>query len=242
MDSLGDRIKDYYENRCRHYLTRRTPVILRLDGKAFHTYTKPLKNKFDDNLINVMNLTAIKLCEEIQGVQVAYIQSDEISLLLHDYKELTSEAWFNYNQSKIESISAAIASVEFTLNSNLIWNGNIKRAYFDSRSFNVPESDVCNYFIWRQKDQVRNSINTLGQSLIPHKQLQGKKTSEVRELCFQQGHNWNDLSTSNRLGRCAVKSYYNVGDVTRSSWIIDNEIPEFTKNRNYIEKYYGINT
>jgi tRNA(His) 5'-end guanylyltransferase len=155
MDSLGDRIKGYYESRCTHYLTRRTPVIIRLDGKAFHTYTKPLKNKFDANLINVMNLTAIKLCEEIQDVQVAYIQSDEISLLLHDYKEITSE---------------------------------------------------------------------------------------VQELCFQQGYNWNDLSTSNKRGRCVVKSYYNVGDTTRSSWIIDNEIPEFTKDRNYIEKYYAINT
>lgn len=118
-NSLGTRIKENYELRDRDFLTKRMLVILRLDGKAFHTYTASLKNRFDPNLIEVMNLTAIKLCEEVQGAQVAFIQSDEISILLHDYKQVTSEAWFDYNQSKVESISAPIASVELTIPSLL---------------------------------------------------------------------------------------------------------------------------
>lgn len=115
------RMKTFYEKRHQYYLTRHIPVIIRLDMKCGHSYCRPLKDRFDSNFIQVMNLTAIKLAESIQGAQVIYLQSDEISILLHDYKELTSEAWFDYNKSKIESISAAIASVEFTTYSNLIW-------------------------------------------------------------------------------------------------------------------------
>lgn len=249
--SLGTRIKENYELRNRHFLTRRMPVLLRLDGKAFHTYTAPLKDRFDPNLIKVMNLTAIKLCKEIQGAQIAYIQSDEITILLHDYKQLTSEAWFDYNQSKVESISAAIASVEFTKNSWRIWQKNtdswieidkfssVKSAYFDSRAFSVPEAEVCNAFIWRQQDAVRNSILSLSQSLFSHKELQHKNCNQLQEMCFQKGHNWNDLPTSWQRGRCVVKVNYDY-EGTTSQWGIDDEIPEFTKDREYIEKYLRV--
>lgn len=240
-DPLGQRIKQNYELRNRYYLTRRMPVILRLDIRAAHSYCKPLKDRFDPNFMKVMNLTAIKLCEEIQGAQFAYLQSDEISILLHDYKKLTSDAWFNYNQSKVESISAAIASVEFTKNSWMIWSeiffNDIRSAYFDSRAFNAPEAEICNIFLWRQLDATRNSINSLAQSLYSHKELQNKSCNELQEMCFQKGHNWNDLPTSWKRGRCGVKTTYEFGDTTRSKWLVDEEIPEFSKNRQYIEKY-----
>lgn len=250
-DPLGQRIKSNYENRNRHYLTRRMPVILRCDGKSFHSYCAPLKNRFDPNFMKVMNLTAIKLCEEIQGAQFGYITSDEISILLHDYKKLTSNAWFDYNQSKVESISAAIASVEFTNNSWMIWEPlqslegtlpvdklfYIKPAYFDSRAFSIPEAEVCNALLWRQQDSVRNSINSLAQSLYSHKELQNKSCNEMQEMCFQKEHNWNDLPTSWKRGRCVVKTTYKVEEATRTKWVVDDEIPEFSKDRNYVEKY-----
>lgn len=250
-DSLGDRIKGNYENRDRHYLTRRLPVIIRLDGKAFHSYTAPLKDRFHAGLIEVMNLTAIKLCEEIQGVQFAYVQSDEISLLLHDYKTLQSQAWFDYNQSKVESVSAAIAATTFSLNSGIIWGHSDgecyyeevirKPAYFDSRAFNIPEAEVCNYFIWRQKDAIRNSIQSLAQSYYSQKQLHGKKSGELQEMCFQAGQNWNSLETSKRRGRCIVKEEYmhvlNGSVSMRTRWVVENEIPDFTQERNYVENY-----
>ena len=251
-DPLNSRIKQNYELRQRHYLTRRTPVIVRLDGKSFSKYTAPLKDRFHQGFIEVMNLTAIKLAKEIQGVQFAYIQSDEISLLLHDYKTLQSEAWFDYCQNKVESISAAIASATFTMESWRIWTtqsrveprpyysllyDDIKPAYFDSRSFNVPESEVCNAFLARQRDAIKNSINSLGQSIYSHKELQGKNCGEIQEMCFQKEHNWNDLPTYMKRGRCIVKTSYEVNGTTRTKWVVDNEIPEFSQNRNYVNQY-----
>lgn len=241
-DPIMKRMKDLYELRQRHYLTRRTPVIIRCDLKAAHTYCKPLKDKFHEGFIKVMNLTAIKLAEEIQGCQIAYIQSDEVSILLHDYKRLTSDAWFNYCQNKVESISAAIASATFSLNSWHIWkdfsDSYQKSAYFDSRSFNLPESDVCNYFYARQRDAVKNSINSLAQSLYHYSELQGKNSSQLQEMCFQAGVNWNDLPTYKKRGRCVIKqTYTNEEGAIRSHWVVDNEIPEFSQDRNYIEKY-----
>ena len=112
-DLLGNRMKDNYENRYRFSLTRRTPVIIRIDGKAFHTYTRGFEKPWDTILINTMLDTAWYLCTEIMGCKLAYIQSDEISLLLTDYDKLTSEAWFNNNLQKICSVSASMATMAF---------------------------------------------------------------------------------------------------------------------------------
>lgn len=238
-DPIMSRMKQNYEFRQRHYLTRRTPVIIRCDIKAAHTYCRPLKDRFHDGFIKVMNLTAIKLAEEIQGCQLIYLQSDELNILLHDYKKLTSHAWFDYCQNKVESISAAIASTTFSLNSYHIWGDDtLKPVYFDSRAFNLPEAEVCNYFYARQRDAVKNSINSLAQSLYSHNQLQGKNSNQLQEMCFQAGVNWNDLSTYKKRGRCVFKqSYVNEDDATRTHWVVDNEIPEFSQDRNYIEQF-----
>ncbi|MBD2201680.1 hypothetical protein H6G33_10005 [Calothrix sp. FACHB-1219] len=254
-DALGDRMKEFYENVYRIHLTRRTPVILRLDGKSFHTYCKSLKDRFNKGFMRCMDLTAIRLMGEIQGAQLAFVQSDEISILLHDYKKLTSEAWMKNNIQKMVSISAAIASVEFTKNSPIIWgfkeldDGSsipiTKEAYFDSRVFTIPEAEVCNYFIWRQNDATRNSILSLGQSLFSHKQLQGLNCSIIQDICHDKGHNWNDLPTSHKRGRCIVKKYHNFVseggvETIRSKWVVDEEIPIFTQDRNYINKYLAV--
>lgn len=241
------RMKIFYENRQKYYLNRRIPVVIRLDMKAAHTYCKSLNNRFDPNFIKVMNLAAIKLAESIQGAQILFLQSDEISILLHDYKSLVSDAWFDYNKSKIETISSSIASVEFTNNSSFIWKGLIKSAYFDSRSFNLPENEVNNYFVARQRDCVKNSIQALGQTLYSHKELNRKNMSQVQNMCFEKGHNWNELPNSYKRGRCIVKesyirSYTNTGSpVIRSRWVVDDNIPEFSKDKNYVEQYLAVN-
>lgn len=110
-DSLGDRMKHNYEDRYRIYLTRRTPVIIRIDGKAFHSFIKGLNRPYDMLMKNSMWATAKELCENIMGCQLAYIQSDEISLLLTDYKKLTTEAWFDYNLQKVCSVLARTSSL-----------------------------------------------------------------------------------------------------------------------------------
>lgn len=186
-DSLGDRIKSNYENRQRFYLTRRTPVIMRLDGKAFHTVTKKAVKPYDDTIINLMQLTALKLLQEIQGAKCAYVQSDEISILITDFDTLQTEAWFDYNISKMTSISAAIASVEF---SKLYG----KTVYFDSRVFNVPKEEVVNVFRWRYLDWIRNSIQMLAQSLYSQKELQNKNTNILQDMCVEKGFNWGSLA------------------------------------------------
>lgn len=193
-------MKEYYEIRNRRFLTRRTPVIIRIDGKAFHTYTKGLNKPFDEYLMEDMQLTLKYLCENIQGCKFGYVQSDEISLLLTDYDTLQTDAWFDYCQNKMESIAASMATAKFN---NLRWQKyglGLNPANFDARAFNIPKEDAVNYFVWRQQDATKNSISMLAQSLYSHKELLGKNGNEMQEMCFQKGVNWNDLSTSKKRG------------------------------------------
>ena len=226
MDKLTimNRMKDSYEVRARHYLTRRIPVIMRLDGKAFHNYTKGLNKPFDEGLIEDMQKTAIYLCEQIQGAKCAYTQSDEISILLTDYENLNTEAWFNYEVQKMTSVSASLAtgifnqlrlarkcSIQSELQIPVISIEEINTcnlANFDSRVFSIPKDDVANYFLARQLDAEKNSISMLAQSLYSHKELHGKHGGEMQEMCFQKGHNWNDLHFSKKRGSFIIKNTY----------------------------------
>lgn len=203
--SLGDRMKKY-ERAFKFSLPQRMPLIIRVDGKAFHTYTKGLK-PFDKNLRKVMDLTALKLCEEIQGAQLAYVQSDEISLLVHNYKRFASQGWFDNELQKICSVSAAIASATFTNESVLLERGR-RPAFFDSRAFILPENEVNNYFIWRQQDWIRNSVQMLAYSLYSHRECYKKNNSALQEMCFQKGKNWNNLPPEDKRGRCVVPKYW----------------------------------
>lgn len=111
-DSLGDRMKGY-EGVSRNFLTRRVPAIIRLDGKAFHTFTKGMKKPFDSVLTQTMQETMKYLCENIQGCVLGYTQSDEITLVLTDYATIQTDAWFGYNIQKMCSISASMATSVF---------------------------------------------------------------------------------------------------------------------------------
>ena len=112
--TLGDRMKNNYENITRYYLTRRMPVIIRIDGKAFHTFTKGMKKPFDNILVKTMQETMKYLCENIQGRVLGYTQSDEISLVLTDYAELTTDAWFDNNLQKMCSVYADENDEDYT--------------------------------------------------------------------------------------------------------------------------------
>jgi len=194
-DALGSRMKGYYESRYQTHLPRRTNVIIRIDGKAFHTYTKNLVRPFDTVLIADMIETCKKLCKEIQGCKVGYVQSDEISLLLTDYTKLTTDVWFDGNVQKIVSVSASMATVFF----NQLRKNNT--ACFDSRVFTIPEKEeVANYFVWRTQDAVRNSVQSLAQSVFSAKQLNKKNISQLHEMLYTKGINWNDLQTSQKQG------------------------------------------
>lgn len=226
---LGDRMKRY-ESVSDGKLTRRMPVIARIDGKAFHTFTKGMTKPFDMKFQGDMLSTALTLCDEIQGCKLAYVQSDEISLLLTDYDNLDTEAWFDNRINKMCSVAAGIASAALTIACN-------RMAVFDARFFNVPKEDVCNYFIWRQKDAVKNSINMYAQSMFGHAALQGLNGAHLQELMWsERNFNWNDAPTINKRGACVVRTGLKFSQNVRySPWRIEVEIPEFTKDRSYIE-------
>jgi tRNA(His) 5'-end guanylyltransferase len=224
-DSIGDRMKEFYENRTRILLPRRTYTIIRIDGKAFHTYTKGLERPFDSKLVNDMDETACYLCKNIQGAKFAFVQSDEISILLTDFEGITTDAWFDGNIQKIVSISASLATAKF----NELRSGKI--ALFDSRVFTIPSfMEVENYFIWRQQDTVRNSISAVAQSMFSHKELENKSTNEMQEMCFQKGVNWDDFVGKLKRGRLIIKQDYEKEGVSRTKWV-SVEPPTFTQER-----------
>lgn len=244
-DSIGDRMKNFYEVRTRYLLPRRAFTLIRVDGKAFHTFTRGLKRPFDDDLIDDMNATALYLCKNIMGAKFGFVQSDEISILVTDFAELTTEMWFDGNIQKICSVSASMATSAFNkhrLNrlTDIENAKNMKWAEFDSRVFQIPAFiEVCNYFIWRQQDATRNSIASTAQSLYSQKQLNGKKSNELQELIFQKGTNWNDYPAKYKRGRGIVKvvEAFNVPNV-KSRWEVQ-DVPIFTEN-DYLAKTLSV--
>lgn len=243
-DSLGDRMKGY-EVAARTWLPRRMPVIIRCDGKAFHTYTRGCARPFDATLGDVMLKTAMTLLNDIQGAQLAYTQSDEISVLVHGYKKFDSESWFDNQVQKMCSVAAGVASATFTALSFQIGKnqGEIRPAVFDARAFIVPEADVCNYFLWRQQDATRNSVQMLARSLYSHKECDGKNGNELQEMCFQKGKNWNDLEARWRRGACVYRGqtepHPTMGH-TKERVIVDLNIPIFSQDRDYINRHLAL--
>ena len=221
-DSLGDRMKDFYEDRTRHKLARRTNTIIRIDGKAFHTYTKGLERPFDLGLMEDMNKTTEYLCQNIQGAKFGYVQSDEISILITDYDDISTHAWFDGNLQKIASIAASLATAKFNQlrmirsaklgEQNDGWLDkeeieNFKLAMFDARVFQIPyQEEVINYFIWRQQDAIRNSISSVAQAHFSTKELHGKKTNEMLDMLMnQKGIDWNNFIPREKRGSVIKK-------------------------------------
>lgn len=224
-DSLGDRMKGY-EVACRAILPRRVPLILRVDGKAFHTFTRGLTEPFDADFCQTMDDAAVALCKEVQGAQIAFVQSDEISILIHNYKRLNSEAWFDNQVQKMVSVAASVAATTVSLRYG-------RTALFDARVFLLSEAEVCNAFIWRQQDATRNSIQMLARTLYSHRECHLKNQSDLQEMCWQAGHNWNDLPVWQRRGRFVLRG-------PDGHWLVDREPPVLTQNRSYIEKHLAV--
>ena len=265
-DELGMRMKEFYEEIPKTRLVRRMPVAIRIDGKAFHTFTRGFQKPFDEVLGKSMRETMKYLCENIQGCVLGYTQSDEITLILVDYQNLNSCAWFDYEVQKMCSISASMATMAFnkffTKNVNYfemthehddtineycttLVNAAEKGAMFDARCFNIPKEEVCNLIYWRQLDATRNSIQMVGQANFSHKELQNKSCNMIQEILFaEKGINWNDYPTYLKRGSCCIKTTIqnpNVdikdGAYPKSIWMIDLDIPIFKGDgRQYIDK------
>lgn len=243
-ETLGARMKDY-EGVAQYRLSRKLPVICRIDGKAFHTLTASCQKPHDPTMAACMRAVAQGLCENLQGARFAYGQSDEVSLLLVDYDDIRSEGWFGYNLQKMASVSASYATAFFE---RTWWAEPLRPprpkspAVFDGRFFSLPPSEVTNYFIWRQQDAVRNSVAGLAQAHFSAKQLHGKNGPAMHEMLHEVGVNWADLPTSQKHGWCVTRETYEIeaisGDMAlRHRWVVDEEIPKFTADREYVEKF-----
>ena len=233
-DDLGVRMKTFYEQIPKTKLMRRCPVAIKIDGNAFHTFTRGFQKPFDEVLIKSMQETMKYLCENIQGCVLGYTQSDEITLILVDYKKLTSSAWFDYEVQKICSIAASMATMAFNkffadnvekeILSNSDKEGNVvddnleiihinhvhsmrKGAMFDARCFNIPKEEVTNLVYWRQLDASRDSIQMVGQANFSHKELQNKSCNDIQDMLMaQKSINWNNLPTYQKRGSCCVRN------------------------------------
>ena len=269
-DSLGDRMKGY-ENAYRLYLPRRLPVIIRVDGRAFHTLTKCFERPFDTLFHNVMVQTAIALCKEIGGAKLAYTQSDEISILITNNDTIDTQPWFGNNLQKLVSLAASIATLSFN-NAleeeyhilsifaetdedyeylNGIYHNAWRYATFDARAFILPEDEVCNYFVWRQQDATRNSIQAAAQALYSHKELHNKNQNDLQEMIFQKGINWNNYEVWQKRGSCIYKmpdtkivtfmdkrtNTLENKEVDVMEWREDKNIPIFSQARDYINNF-----
>ena len=253
-DDLGKRMKEYYEQVPKTRLIRRMPVAIRIDGKAFHTLTKGFDKPFDDVLIKTMQETTKYLCENIQGCVLGYTQSDEITLILVDYKTLDTSAWFDYEVQKMCSVSASMATMAFNkifAENCQEWFNNVpiedlenkesyvdrlfnaysaafeKGAMFDARVFNIPKEEVTNLIYWRQLDATRNSIQMVGQSCFSHKELQGKSCNMIQDMLLtQKDINWNNFPCHQRRGTCVIRQ-----DMIK---LVDGVLT--TRNEWYIDK------
>ena len=229
-DELGTRMKEFYEGVPKTRLVRRMPVAIRIDGKAFHTFTRGFQKPFDEILVKSMQDTMKYLCENIQGCVLGYTQSDEITLILVDYKHLNSDAWFDYEIQKMCSIAASMATMAF----NKVFASNVakqskrlyseyleekdasyidtleiamnKGAMFDARCFNIPKEEVANLIYWRQLDATRNSIQMVGQAHFSHDELQDKTCNMIQDMLMTKyGINWNDFTTPCKRGTACIK-------------------------------------
>lgn len=226
-DELGNRIKTYYEDPARILLPRKTWVVVRIDGKGFHTFTKNLERPYSRQLADALDSAAIYLCGQMIGCAFAYGQSDEYSFLMSDFGRDDSRMWFEGSVQKIASVSASLFTAAF------------HRAYasagyaaFDARVFAIPQRrEVERYFHWRQADASRNSLNMLASAHYSHEELLSKSAAEKHDLLHARGENWARWPADFKRGRVVRRT----GEGKRSAWAADLNIPVFGREPAYLE-------
>ena len=204
---------------------------------------------FDSIFMATMQKTMEALCNDIQGAVFGYTQSDEITIVLCDYKTLETSAWFDNRLEKLCSVGASKASryfnkffmeiVEEKISTEESLSEKLRDKYrsryftadFDCRAFNIPKEEVCNCVIWRQNDAEKNSIQSLAQSLYSHKELNGLKCNQLQNKMFtEKGVNWSELPTYCKRGSACIKD-------ENGKWFIDYDMPILKENRDYLERF-----
>lgn len=210
-DSLGDRMKRY-ESAYNTKLTPRMPVAIRVDGQAFHTFTKNFTRPFSPTIMGGMKTAALYAAKNMQGFKIGYVQSDEATFVLHDYDSHETQGWFNYEVNKMVSLSAAYMTggfnqcIESLANVHKEFFNVNKIAAFDSRCFNIPKEEVTNLLLWRAQDWCRNSLQMYARSFFSHSECHCKNAQDLHEMLHGIGKNWTtDLNSIQKNGTFIVK-------------------------------------
>ena len=221
--NLSERMKSY-ENTTR---LEKGVVIIRVDGKAFHTWTRKVgaHKPFDYDVQVAMWSATANVASEMQGFRLAYTQSDEATFMLTNLGEKEA-GWFDYKLSKLTSVTASLFThyfnKEFSEDAPFVEPG-----IFDARAFNVPLLDSPNVFVWRQQDWKRNSVAMLAQSLYPHKDLMHKNLYEQMHMCEKAGKNWDDLYPIDKYGTFVTSdgsNYHQYANYQEVAGLMDMEI------------------
>lgn len=238
-DPLGERMKRY-EFVTRHYLPRRTYTLIRVDGRAFHTFTRGMERPFDARISKAIDQVGIALAKEFSGARFTFQQSDEVSILLTDFDDIHTEPMFGGVLQKLCSTASAIATGEFLgFYPECHLGGGFPT--FDARVWQIPDpTEVENYFIWRQQDATRNSIQMVGQTYFSQRELHGVSTSEIQEKLWSEHQvNWNDYSDGFKRGRVSLKTEYMLapehGGGIATQWTTYAP-PVFTQERDFLSQ------
>lgn len=251
---LAARMK-MYEASVGTTLDRDYPVIIRVDGRSFKTYTTGFIKPFDNVIRDAMMHTAIIMAKEVQGTKLVYSQSDEITLLITAYENPLSTLWFDGRVQKIVSNAASVATEAFNeYMDKEYWpkhpDKTRKRARFDARTFNLPFVEVNNCFLFRQQDATRNSKLNLGMAHFKENKrvLHKKNTEMIVEMLAEKGVYWNKLQPEYKNGFCVKK--HNIAGVdpatatgpedvqVRTQWLINTPIPDFSEDPNYVNQFF----
>lgn len=209
--SLGDRQKQY-EKQTESYLQSGVPVVIRIDGSHFHTWTKGLDKPVDLDFMGIMKQTLEYLMNNIENSVFGYTQSDEITIVMFDFLNQNTCPWFSNRVEKICSVVASLTTAAFNDFVNKIRVSNPKftnkpLATFDTRVFNVPLDDLPNNILWRVQDAKRNSINSYAQSKFSHKELNKVNLSGALEMLKDAGVVWETEPKDRRFGTRAIISF-----------------------------------
>ena len=210
--SLDDRMREY-EKPTKLYLTKRLPLIVRIDGKKFSTFTEKVKSfdksntqyDFSQTLNTVFINTCKYILDNLQGAKFAYTQSDEISILISNVDYLNTEAAFNNELCHLISYITSLACVRFNSEIQKLIDPSLE-ALFDTRINVYPEDEVANYFVWRQQDCARNSLSKFSRNFFSSAQLHEKRKADMHEMLYTIGKNWaTDLPDWSKNGSFITK-------------------------------------
>ncbi len=266
-DELGDRMKAYERIDTDRRYTPDQPLVVRLDGRTFSTFTRGMDKPFDRRMTQVMQDVAAHMVEKTHA-KIGYTQSDEITLLYPAYSDAviqavgTPQPIFGGRLFKIMSVLSGMASSRFVLGALEHWPEHVRKAvpHFDCRVFSVPnEVEAVNALIWRENDASRNAVQAIAQATFSHRECQHKSTSELEGMLFENNIRVSDYPMANRYGTYfarrtfrniitaedlddatdSAKKYMHVGQMIQRTRVVDLELSPLVRRQDRVELIFG---